>query len=84
MNIITIPKKLAQKGDLVVIPRGEYEVFSQWKQNVMVRLEDNWFWTPEWQKKEAEADTAIQKGKISPQFSDYKKLLFALWRKKKS
>ena len=25
MNIITIPKKLAQKGDLVVIPRKEYE-----------------------------------------------------------
>lgn len=26
MNIVTIPKKLAQKGDLVVIPRKEYEV----------------------------------------------------------
>mgnify|MGYP001563298476 CR=1 FL=1 len=25
MNIITIPKKLAQKGDLVLIPRKEYE-----------------------------------------------------------
>ncbi len=25
MNVITIPKKLAQKGDLVVIPRKEYE-----------------------------------------------------------
>ena len=25
MNIITIPKKLAQKDDLVVIPRKEYE-----------------------------------------------------------
>lgn len=25
MNIITIPKKLAQKGDLVVVPRKEYE-----------------------------------------------------------
>lgn len=84
MNVITIPKKLAQKGDLVVIPRGEYEIFSQWKQNVMVRLEDNWFWTPEWQKKEAGADAAIQKGKISSQFSEYKKLLFALRRKKKS
>lgn len=84
MNVITIMKKLAQKGDLVVIPRREYEVFSQWKQRVMVRLEENWFWTPEWQKKEAEADGAIRKGKISQQFSDYKKLLFALRRKKKS
>ena len=25
MNVITIPKKLAQKGDLVVLPRKEYE-----------------------------------------------------------
>lgn len=25
MDIITIPKKLAEKGDLVVIPRKEYE-----------------------------------------------------------
>ncbi|MEK7099077.1 MAG: hypothetical protein AAB916_01005 [Patescibacteria group bacterium] len=25
MNVITIPKKLAQKGDLVVLPRAEYE-----------------------------------------------------------
>lgn len=25
MNVVTIPKKLAQKDDLVVIPRKEYE-----------------------------------------------------------
>ena len=25
MTLITIPKKLAQKGDLVVVPRSEYE-----------------------------------------------------------
>jgi len=25
MNLITIPKKLAGKGDLVVLPRDEYE-----------------------------------------------------------
>ena len=25
MNVITIPKKLAQKGELVLIPRKEYE-----------------------------------------------------------
>ena len=26
MDVITIPKKLAQKGDLVVLPRREYEM----------------------------------------------------------
>ncbi|MBI2122093.1 MAG: hypothetical protein HYT98_03140 [Candidatus Sungbacteria bacterium] len=25
MNVVTIPQKLAQKGDLVVVPRREYE-----------------------------------------------------------
>lgn len=25
MNTVTIPKKLAQKGDLVLVPRREYE-----------------------------------------------------------
>lgn len=31
MDIITIPKKLAQKEDLVVVPRKEYEEFTQWR-----------------------------------------------------
>ena len=31
MTVITIPKKLAQKGDLVLIPRGEYEEFLRLK-----------------------------------------------------
>lgn len=29
MNVITIPKKLAQKEDLVVMPRSEYEALLQ-------------------------------------------------------
>ena len=28
---ITIPRTLARKGDLVVIPRSEYEAFCGWK-----------------------------------------------------
>jgi len=31
MNIVTIPKKLASRGDLVVIPRKEYETLLGWK-----------------------------------------------------
>lgn len=38
MNIITIPKKLASKGDLVVIPRKDYEEFLQLRRAIpMVR-----------------------------------------------
>ena len=31
MTTITIPKELTQKGELVVIPRKEYEEFSHWR-----------------------------------------------------
>lgn len=31
MTIITIPKNLIKNDDLVIIPRKEYEEFSQWK-----------------------------------------------------
>ena len=31
MNVITIPKKLAAGGDLVILPRKEYEAFLVFK-----------------------------------------------------
>lgn len=31
MNIITIPKKIASQGDLVVVPRKEYEALLELK-----------------------------------------------------
>ena len=30
---VVIPRKLAQKDDLVVIPRKEYEAFLEWKED---------------------------------------------------
>lgn len=35
-KIITIPKELAKKGGLVVIPRPEYEEFLNWKKSVKI------------------------------------------------
>lgn len=32
MNTITIPKKLAGQGDLIIIPRKEYEELVGWKE----------------------------------------------------
>lgn len=78
MDTITIPKKMAARGDLVVISRKEYEAFSQWKQAVRVRVDEHWFWTPEWQKKEAVAERAIRRGKVSPTYSNHRALLSAL------
>ena len=36
MNVITIPKKLAQKGDLVVLPRSEYEEFLEFRKMIPI------------------------------------------------
>ena len=83
MSVITIPRQLVKQDDLVIIPKREYEAFSKWKQSVRIRLAERWFWTPEWQKKEAEADAAIRRGRITGPFSDYRKLLSALKQKKK-
>lgn len=83
MPSITIPKKLTKQGDLVVIPRREYEEFSRWRKTVKINLRDRWFWTAEWQKKEAEADTAIHPGKLHGPFYDSKSLLLSLKRKRK-
>ena len=79
--MITIPKQLAKKDDLVIITKKEYDEFSRWKQVVRVRLDERWFWTPEWQRKETEADAAIRGGKITGPFSDQKKLIAALQRR---
>jgi len=82
MATITIPKKLI-KDDIVIIPRKEYEEFARWKKIVKVQINEQWFWTPEWQRKEAEAEVAIRVGRLHGPFSDYKKLISALKRKKK-
>ena len=36
MNVVTIPKKLAQKGELVLIPRREYEEFLEFRKMIPI------------------------------------------------
>ena len=79
---VTISKK-SILGDVVIVPRREYEEFSFWKKAIRVNLEEKWFWTKEWQKKEAEADEAINSGRVSKEFSNHKELISALKSKKK-
>ena len=78
----TATKKSIEKN-FIVVPREEYREFSFWKKAVKISLDEKWFWTPEWQRKEAEADKAVRAGKVSRLFSDHKKLISALKRKKK-
>ena len=82
MTTVTIPKELAKQGDLVLVPRKEYEAFLGWRKNIKVRFDDAWFWTPEWQEKEAEADMAIASGRVRGPFSNHKDLIAALNRKR--
>ena len=83
MHTITIPHNLTKQGDLVIIPKHEYEAFSHWKKNIKVRVDEQWFWTAEWQQKEAEADEDIRAGRVYGPFSDGKELLKALKKKSK-
>lgn len=84
-KIVTIPnpKSLEQAKELVLISKKEYEEFKALKQAVQIRKGEEWFWAPEWQKREFEADFAIRTGKTSGPFSDHEKLLAALKKKGK-
>ena len=66
-----------------MIPKREYEEFHALRKAIQIRKGEEWFWTPEWQNKELEADWAIRAGRISGQFADHKKLLVALKKKNK-
>ena len=54
----------------MLIPKKEYEEFNVLKKAVQIRKGEEWFWTPEWQKKELEADQDIIRGRVyGPFFS---------------
>lgn len=57
MNIITIPKKIAQKDDLVVIPRQEYEAL------IKSRAYKEFAPTPAQKKALAGAENNLKRGK---------------------
>lgn len=75
-KVITIPKKIAQKGDLILIPRKEYEELLSISK--AVPKEQLWFWTKEWQKKEKEVEKDIKAGRLSGPFASGEELLKSL------
>ena len=77
MTPITIPKEITKKGDLIIIPRKEYEELLGFKR--MISKDQSWFWTKEWQKKEREADEALKKGEYK-EFKNAKDLIKDLHR----
>lgn len=76
MPSITIPKELTKKGELVIIPRKEYEEFLRISK-VMLR-DQEWFWAKEWQEKEKEATRDIGLKNVSAPYKTKKELQTAL------
>ena len=79
MTTITVPNKIM--GDLVAIPRSEYEGYLNFFK--FIDKDQLWFWTKEWQKKEREADEDIRKGRVSGPYGTKKELRMALAKLKK-
>lgn len=78
---ITIPKEVFDSLKLKV---GDF-VDTLIKDNAIVLVpqklvprDQEWFWTKEWQKKEREADGAIEKGEVSGPFTRASDALKAL------
>lgn len=83
---VTIPKDVIRDAGLDV---GDYlEVRIQDRLITMipkklVSKDHAWFYTPEWQAKEREADEAIARGQVSGPFSSAKELLSHLKKHKR-
>jgi len=72
---VRIPKKIMEslcigKGDYLamVIENGEIIL----KPRKLIDPSQGWYWTKEWQKKEAEADKEIEQDELSPEFQNTK------------
>jgi len=68
---VSIPKKIRdrlglQEGDYVEVEERDGEIVMVPKK--LIDADQAWFWTPEWQASEREADEDIEAGRISGPF----------------
>jgi len=68
---IRLPKKIlaslqVASGDYVEVDVSEGQILL--KPRKLIDPSQGWYWTKEWQKKEAEAEADIEKGQLSPKF----------------
>ncbi len=85
-NQVTIPSRIAKllklhKGMLLEVREEEGRVVMN--PQILVPREDAWFWSPEWQAKEREADEEMRMGRFHGPYTTAKDLQKALDRLKK-
>ena len=82
---ITIPRELRKKFNVSI---GDYLEIESHKEGLVIKPvkvihpDQSYFYTPEWQKKEAEADAAIAKGEVLGPFDNAKDAIKALKKAK--
>lgn len=83
---VTIPKEVFEKlgletGDYLEV-RAKTDIITMVPKKLIPK-DQAWFYTPEWQKKEMEADEAITQGKVSGPFLSANELLEHLKKRTK-
>ena len=72
---IRLPKKIlaslqVASGDYVEVDVSEGQILL--KPRKLIDPSQGWYWTKEWQKREAEGEADIEKGRLSPKFKTAK------------
>lgn len=74
---VSIPKEIRDKirieqGDFIEVSERDGEIVMTPKK--LIDADQAWFWTPEWQKGEREADEDIKAGRVSGPFKTIEEL----------
>jgi AbrB family looped-hinge helix DNA binding protein len=72
---IRLPKKImsslqVESGDYVEVDVSEGQIVL--KPRKLINPSQGWYWTREWQEKEAESEADLEKGRLSPKFKTAK------------
>ena len=78
---VVIPQKIARRLRIeegTFLEAREEDGAIVLRPQIMIPREDAWFWSPEWQAKEREADADLAAGRISGPFTTAKELIKSL------